>query len=134
MAADEVFDREEIAEAPQLANIGQSRSGLSATDFAATYCPSGWGYMYCWTSRTGNASVTRTTLSMYTYLNTYAGGSVQHILEYQNVFGNWVTYVNNTVPAGFISYISRSGIWTTRRTRVTQASGDSYHVSIYGTI
>ena len=130
---DRIAADQENASAAPLANIGQSRSSLSASAFTASYCPSGWGYLYCLTSQTGNTTVTRTTISMYTYLNT-TSGSVQHIMEYQNIFGNWVSYVNNTVPAGFLSYISRSGVWTTRRTRVTQAAGDDYHLSIYGTI
>lgn len=113
--------------------MGSTRSNLTATDFSGTYCPNGWGYLYCWTNRTGSASVTRTTISMYTYLNPYRG-SVNHKLQYKNIWGNWVTYVSQTVPEDNISYISRSGIWSTRRTKVTQASGDGYHVSIYGTI
>jgi hypothetical protein len=113
--------------------IGSARAALTATAFSASCCPSGWGYLYCWTSRTGSGSVTRNSLSMYTYLNTYAGGQVTHELEYRNVWGNWVTYVSQTVAVGSVSYIARSGIWSDRRTSISLASGDSYHVSIYGT-
>jgi hypothetical protein len=113
--------------------IGTTRASLSAADFSSTYCPSGWGFLYCWTSRTGSGSVSRNSLSMYTYLNTYAGVSVIHQLEYVNVWGNWTTYVSQVVPVGSVSYISRAGLWTTRKASISQATGDSYHISIYGT-
>ncbi len=112
--------------------VGSSRAALSAADFIDDYCPSGWGYMFCWTSRTGPGSVIRTSLSMYTHLNAY-DGQVVHKMEYENVWGNMVTYVSRVVPEGYLSYISRSGLWTTRRTSISQADDDGYHVSIYGT-
>jgi len=129
----DLFDAPPAVAGPATVNgIGSTRASMTAADFIAGYCPSGWGYLFCWTSRTGSGSVTKTSISMYTYLNAY-NGSVLHELLYQNVFGNWVTYVSNVVPQGFLSYASRSGIWTTRKTSISQATGDGYHVSIYGT-
>ena len=126
------FDAPSVAARSTTNGIGSSRAALSASDFIADYCPSGWGFLYCWTSRTGSGSVTRTSLSMYTHLNAY-DGQVVHKMEYENIWGNMVTYVSNVVPEGYLSYISRSGLWTTRKTSISQADGNGYHVSIYGT-
>lgn len=127
------FDAPPPVAAPSTVNgIGTSRAAMTADDFIDDYCPSGWGFLYCWTSRTGSGSVTRTSLSMYTHLNAY-DGQVVHKMEYENIWGNMVTYVSNVVPEGYLSYISRSGLWTTRKTSISQADNDGYHVSIYGT-
>jgi hypothetical protein len=127
------FDAPPSVAAPSTVDgIGTIRAAMTAGDFIDDCCSSGWGFLYCWTSRTGSGSVTRTSLSMYTHLNAY-DGSVTHKMEYENVWGNMVTYVSNVVPEGYISYISRSGLWTTRKTSISQADSNGYHVSIYGT-
>ena len=111
---------------------GVAQAGLTAAAFSASYCPGGWSMLYCWTSETSARSVTRTTSSMHTYLNAYAG-TVQHKLEYTNAWGNMVVYVSQSVQQGFLSYISRVGLPTTRRSSSSMVgAGDGYHMSVYG--
>lgn len=110
--------------------FGATRSGISASSFITNYCPL-QTYLFCWTSRTGTGSVTRFSLSMESYVNAYRG-QVKLTLDYRALWAIWTTYVSITVPEGSIAHVSRTGIHATRRATVSQASGDGYHMSVFG--
>jgi hypothetical protein len=110
---------------------GTPFSSLTEDEFMRLYCPSGWSYLYCWTSRTDDYWLWRTGYSMYTNLNTYRGSLIHELAYWSN--GGWIIYVSRVVPQDYISYIGAWGVIIPRLTNVAQAGGDAYHLSIYGT-
>ena len=107
---------------------------ISRDRFRECFCPRDWEYLYCWPSVTGSAGVTRTGHQMVSYLALLSGNGLSYSYQYRDVFGDWHVIASETVFEGELMRMheSRSLLSVTRRIRVRNASGDRYHLSIYG--
>jgi hypothetical protein len=113
------------------AGLSQRQQPLSAGDFRAQHCPSGWEFLICWTQVTGSATVDRRGFSMQSVANVYRN-VVTHSLQHRS-WGSWVTDFSISVHSGDVNtFGAYGGFNKRRRARVRNASGDGYHLSVYG--
>jgi hypothetical protein len=114
--------------------IGTSVQGLTAAGFQSSYCPSGsFGFYYCWTNRTGDGTITVTSVSsIHAYINAYRGQVMMSVYHRASALFPWSLNVSVNVTGA-------SSVWSWSSTtnggykiEVTQASGDGYHESVYG--
>lgn len=118
---------------PMQLDLGVARQALTASQFSANWCGSGLGHLdfdYCWTNVTNNYSID---LKSASWIHAHAdglSGTFYLTLYYKDWLGNWIMLVSDTVSGSLVS--QTKGKNDTYRVEISNAVGDTYHLSIHG--
>jgi hypothetical protein len=133
-ATPQTEDTANLADAPSRKVLSLERKDVLENEFVAQYCNCpGCSYTYCWPNQKGMRIHTGWHYSSTSYA--YAvNGTITHRIDRKKFLGKWKTLFENTVPAGYLSYLDRTadGFQDNMRTGVWNADGDTYHLAIYG--
>lgn len=124
----------------QQAVAGPSRSveslaptSMTTAQFTTNYCgTSDWSFANCWTNVTDTGYHGQYCFWMNTTAYSIAG-TITHRID-RHIWGKWRTQLSNYVPAGYLSVLERyaNGLQDNMRGGVWDASGDIYHLTVYG--
>jgi hypothetical protein len=102
---------------------------LTAAEFAATYCPGGYDFLYCWPDTGGNPWVQRT--------STYFAGAMNATnchtrFRYRYYDGGWKTFRDRIAAPGEHFWYWMSGSKTSRRWEILNNGGCGVRFSAWG--
>ena len=125
---------EQAGASEDAAGLSLDYSPMTTQQFIDSRCQSGWGYRFCYPSSTGSWSYDSKVFSMRSYAYSFQGVFV-HKVQHKKFLGSWKTTESNRVEPGYLSYVHRitSGLYGNMKVGVWEASGDGYHISVYGT-
>jgi hypothetical protein len=123
---DQSGEQEETSEPPK--PIAQ----ISASDFAAWYCPNFLDYLYCWPSFYGNPFVKKSMNSMSGYIG--AVDTTRFRFRYKkHSYSDWTTLVDVQALPGEIHYVTQS-YWSYDRWRILEVRDHGNNLVRYSNV